>query len=528
MASREEVQPQKILIVSANPKKTSPLRLDEELREIDEGLRRSKYRDQFVLESRLAARPRDLRRALLEESPSFVHFCGHGAGHSGIILEDIAGYLKLVEAKPLANLFKLFSQQIRCVVLNACYSEVQATEISQHIDYVVGMKQSIGDRSAIKFSTGFYDAIGAGRSIEDAFEFGKNAIELENISEDLIPALKKHARLLEKDSDITAPTKWAIVLSATIDDIDKPMAEAIISHLQKLSGDTNLTLKKIDSGSVILSLEGSEDGFIKIKRLLEAGELKSLNGFTVERVTRALESERNTPSIFSKVGERHSQRLEFSESQELEFAANLESRVPVILLLDKSGSMSGEPIAALMRGLQTFKETLRADPLAALRTEVAIITFNSRATITQDFVPIDGLTTPSIEASGSTSTGAAINLGLDLVAQRKSLYKANGILYYRPWLFMITDGIPTDSWQQAAQRVVEAESNNELSFFPVGVGNADMNVLKRMSSKPPMLLNGLDFPSMFSWLSSSLSLVSNSRVGELVPLPPVQWGRLLQ
>jgi hypothetical protein len=130
-------------------------------------------------------------RALLDEEPCYVHFCGHGAGEEGILLEDELGYPKFVKAEALANLFKLFSNQIECVILNACYSEVQAEAISQHIKYVIGMKQAVGDQAAIKFATGFYDAIGAGRTIEDAFEFGKSAIETYGISGALIPSIKK-------------------------------------------------------------------------------------------------------------------------------------------------------------------------------------------------------------------------------------------------------------------------------------------------------------------------------------------------
>lgn len=181
----------KILVLSANPIGTRPLRLDQEIREIDEGLRRSQNNANFVLEKRLATRIEDLRRALLDEDPIFVHFCGHGNEHEGLLLEDIAGCPQLVRAEPLANLFKLFSAQVKCVVLNACYSESQATAISQHIDYVVGMRQAIGDQAAIRFSTGFYDAVGAGRSVEDAFEFGRNAIELYNIIEEYLPVLRK-------------------------------------------------------------------------------------------------------------------------------------------------------------------------------------------------------------------------------------------------------------------------------------------------------------------------------------------------
>jgi GTPase SAR1 family protein len=182
---------QKILTVAANPKTTPHLRLDQEVRAIDEGLKRSRNRDQFGLGSKWAVQTDDLRRALLDEEPCYVHFCGHGAGEEGILLEDELGYPKFVKAEALANLFKLFSNQIECVILNACYSEVQAEAISQHIEYVIGMKQAVGDQAAIKFTTGFYDAIGAGRTIEDAFEFGKNAIGLESLPGELIPVIKK-------------------------------------------------------------------------------------------------------------------------------------------------------------------------------------------------------------------------------------------------------------------------------------------------------------------------------------------------
>ena len=188
----------KILILAANPKKTSPLRLDQEMREIDEGLRRSRNRDQFSIEKRLAVRTEDLRRSLLDEEPHFVHFCGHGTGDDGLIVEDVIGEPRSIKAEALAGLFNLFSSQIDCVILNACYSEIQAQAISQHIKYVIGMKQAVGDAAAIQFATGFYDAIGAGRSIEDAFEFGRNAIEIYGIPEKLTPILKKNNTLKEK------------------------------------------------------------------------------------------------------------------------------------------------------------------------------------------------------------------------------------------------------------------------------------------------------------------------------------------
>ncbi|WP_416207934.1 CHAT domain-containing protein [Coleofasciculus sp. LEGE 07092] len=179
------------MILAANPKNTSPLRLDEEVREIDAGLQRSRKRDRFRLVSKLAVRSIDVRRALLDYQPQIVHFCGHGAGDGGLALEDEAGNVQLVTAEALAGLFKLFDAQLECVLLNACYSEVQANAISQYINYVIGMNQAIGDKAAIKFSQGFYDALGAGKSLEFAYEFGRSAIETEGIPEHLTPVLKK-------------------------------------------------------------------------------------------------------------------------------------------------------------------------------------------------------------------------------------------------------------------------------------------------------------------------------------------------
>ncbi|MDZ8235642.1 MAG: AAA-like domain-containing protein [Nostoc sp. ChiQUE01a] len=190
----------KILILTANPKDTNNLRLDEEVREIQTGLERARRRDQFEIISRWAVRPDDLRRALLDYEPQIVHFSGHGAGTQGLILEDGAGKMQLVSAQSLARLFKLFQNKVECVLLNACYSEVQAEAICQHIDYVVGMNQVIGDaygglrqRAAIKFAVGFYDGLGAGRSLEDAFELGCIAIDLESIPESATPILKKRS-----------------------------------------------------------------------------------------------------------------------------------------------------------------------------------------------------------------------------------------------------------------------------------------------------------------------------------------------
>jgi hypothetical protein len=185
----------KILILAANPMDTTRLRLDEEIREIEEGLKLSRQRDQFEIKPVLAVRLRDLRRALLDHEPQIVHFTGHG-NKKGLLVEDESGMAKQISSKALSGLFELFSDKIECVILSACQSEPQANAISKHINYVIGMKEEIDDKAAIEFAVGFYDALGAGRSVEDAFKFGCNAIlqYFPDLSEHLIPVLKKRKK----------------------------------------------------------------------------------------------------------------------------------------------------------------------------------------------------------------------------------------------------------------------------------------------------------------------------------------------
>ena len=212
----------------------------------------------------------------------------------------------------------------------------------------------------------------------------------------------------------------------------------------------------------------------------------------------------------------------------VEFADNPEPRCPCVLLLDTSGSMGGAPIQELNAGLKAFQEALLEDSLAKLRVEVAIITFGEGVTLAQDFVTAENLQVPTLYADGLTPMGTAINLALDKLDERKQTYKTNGISYYRPWVFLITDGEPTDQWQPAAGRVQQAEAGKKVAFFAVGVGEGvNTNVLAQISPRQPIGLKGLQFKEMFVWLSSSLTSVSNSRPDENVPLQsPLGWGNV--
>ncbi len=177
----------KILLLSANPQGTPKVRLDEEMREIEEGLLRAKQRSQFTIETATALRYRDLRRSILRHEPHIIHFSGHGAGEEGLVFEDKTGQAKFVNGEALSGLFELVADQVECVLLNACYSQEQATAIAQHIPYVIGMTNAIGDRAAIEFAVGFYDALGAGKPYERAYKFGCNAIQLAGIPEQHTP-----------------------------------------------------------------------------------------------------------------------------------------------------------------------------------------------------------------------------------------------------------------------------------------------------------------------------------------------------
>jgi len=208
------------------------------------------------------------------------------------------------------------------------------------------------------------------------------------------------------------------------------------------------------------------------------------------------------------------------------FAENPEPRCPCVLLLDVSGSMKGQPVNELNQGVRVFKDELIADEMAAKRVEVAIVTFGPVQTATE-FQTADVFEPPLLEAKGDTPIGAAIEAGLVLLDQRKQAYRRNGIAYYRPWIFLITDGGPTDYWKAAAEKVKAGEASNHFSFFSVGVEGARFDILSQIGTREPLKLKELRFRDLFIWLSKSLGSVSKSAVGDKVelenPATPSGW-----
>lgn len=188
VSTKEPAGTTKILFLSSEPTDVSQVRSGEECREIREKLRIGTDRDRFSLVLRTAVRNDDLSGALLEERPEIVHFSGHGTGF-GLCLEDRFGRAHEVDKDALAQLFKLASSYVNCVVLSACFSEKQAREIARHIKYVIGMDRAISASAAVAFAVGFYRALGEGCSIPEAHQFGCVQVMLEGIEDFPAPIL---------------------------------------------------------------------------------------------------------------------------------------------------------------------------------------------------------------------------------------------------------------------------------------------------------------------------------------------------
>lgn len=206
----------KILFLAANPLDTQPLRLDEEMRAIDTALRQGEFRNEFDVRSHWAVRISDVQELLLRHQPHIVHFSGHGSEVSEIILENVDGMGVSVPASALSNLFRVLRDNIRCVILNACYSKAQAEGIADHIDSVVGMTDAITDQASLQFATSFYRALGYGRTVATAFELACNQLDLYDLDEAHKPQLLGN----------TDPTSVAFVSPIEPESEDKEMTSS--------------------------------------------------------------------------------------------------------------------------------------------------------------------------------------------------------------------------------------------------------------------------------------------------------------
>ena len=203
----------------------------------------------------------------------------------------------------------------------------------------------------------------------------------------------------------------------------------------------------------------------------------------------------------------------------IEFVDNPDPRCAVVLILDTSASMAGQKIRDLNSGLESFIADLKKDPYARQRVELSVITCGRQAAVVSDFVAvgtIDGYT--PLQADGPTPMGAAINLAIDRLESRKTLYRENGIQYFRPWIVIMTDGMPTDDMKSAVTRIHESRNKGKSVVFCIGIGeDANMAELEKLSDRVKRLQE-TRFAELFAWLSASLGQVSRSHMGDQVPL----------
>ncbi len=198
----------------------------------------------------------------------------------------------------------------------------------------------------------------------------------------------------------------------------------------------------------------------------------------------------------------------------VEFANNANERTPCVLVLDCSGSMRGEPIKQLNLGLETLEKELKEDIDASSRVQLLIIRaggYKDDVVVANDWMDAMNFRAPKMEAGGLTPIGNAMKLALEKIEEQKAIYDACGITSKRPWIFMISDGEPTDyDWEESAKMCVEAQKNKKVVIHAVGTEDAKLEKLAHFSTNSPKRLNGLRFTEFFLWLSRSVSCISKA------------------
>ena len=206
---------------------------------------------------------------------------------------------------------------------------------------------------------------------------------------------------------------------------------------------------------------------------------------------------------------------------------NTNQRLPCVVLLDGSTSMDGKAIDNLNQGLSILERELKADDVASLSVQLLLLRIggHSDVEILTDWTDAIDFSAPQVEANGTTPLGKGVNVALRQLEDQKKKYRQNQITYNRPWLFIITDGAPTDlNWERAAEKAVEAEKKGKVVVFPIGTEEADFEILNKFSSRGAIMLKNLDFKELFVWLSQSVSAGSQTEINSETQLPAISWG----
>lgn len=262
MLSHAENGKRTILLLEANPEGTSPLRLSEEIRIITDAHARGKGREKFDIKVGTSVDDRHLRRAILDYKPEVVHICGHGSATRGIVFESgTSNGAQLISTAALADTFRLGAKHIVCVVLNFCYSDIQAVQVVKYIPYVIGMNSVISDRASHRFSEGFYDSLFAGEGFGVCYEWGVNAIQSAGIPEHMTPRLKVKEPQLTSSQVLVARYYYL-----SLEEVPTPLGDTGFS-VQRASGQVwqifdVATNKNLFIEQTIVILRSDKDGFV--------------------------------------------------------------------------------------------------------------------------------------------------------------------------------------------------------------------------------------------------------------------------
>ena len=209
---------------------------------------------------------------------------------------------------------------------------------------------------------------------------------------------------------------------------------------------------------------------------------------------------------------------------DLDLVNNQEQRLPCVLVLDTSFSMSGQPIHELREGLEIFAHELRTDDDASQKVQVLIVKCGGNAEVINDWCDAENFSPPIVEADGGTPLGEAVRIAADEIESQKQAYRDAGVSYLKPWLFIISDGAPTDHWQDAANDLVQKERAGKWTTFPIAVEGADVDVLGQFALRDALQLEGIEFKKLFQWISASVRIGSQKADdNENVSLPPIDW-----
>ena len=222
------------------------------------------------------------------------------------------------------------------------------------------------------------------------------------------------------------------------------------------------------------------------------------------------------------------------ELEDLEFAENPEPRCPVLIIADCSGSMAGEPMDAMNRGVDALYQAIIEDEIARNRVEIALLSFGTYAKVEREFATVESPVETRMEVAGTTNMHLAIQQGCDLLEERKEMFRVNGVPYFRPIMVLFSDGLPTGTAEETAaanQRLIEMENGGQLIIFKVGVNAQAVEAMRNALPNPassfqPLQLDNLRFSDFFVWLSRSVSAISRSTPGDSVNLPPTDWASI--